>query len=143
MTRVFVVKGSDGALRPFTDEDKAVIDKWSPGMALAVDIKRPRNPKHHAKGMAMLRFVFDNQDKVSQWEHFLIEVKLLTGHVDSYVTSDGQLMYIQKSINFENMDEDAFSEWRQNALQAVLDHFLPHIRDEERDRVVDTVLGFM
>jgi hypothetical protein len=93
--------------------------------------------------MALLREVFLNQDRYNCFESFLIEVKVVTGHVNTHISSEGVIYYVVKSIAFDQMDELEFGRWKNDALNAVFQHFIPKMSQEDQDRVINTILARM
>jgi len=48
-------------------------------------ITKPRNPGHHSKAFALIQLIFENQDRYSNLEDLLTEIKLLSGWYDHHV----------------------------------------------------------
>ena len=143
MADLWLLKAADGSLRASSEQEEDYLRKLKVGDVVAVTIRKPRNGKHHRLGMAMLREVFNNQDSFTVWEHFLDEVKILTGLVDTYIRPSGEVIYKVRSISFDKMDELEFSEWKDVALKAVFEHFIPAMNDRDRERVINSLLARM
>jgi len=103
--------------------------------------KKSRNLLFHRKFFALLKVVFDNQEKYENQEDLLVEIKLKTGHYKEHVTTKGQIIYVPRSIAFENMDQISFELFYDKAIDVVLKHFISGTR-EEIDRKVLEVLNF-
>lgn len=143
MAELWLVKGPDGALHPSSDKEKEYLKRCKAGDVFVAEVKKKRNGRHHRLGMAMLQEVFNNQDRYDNFESFLNEVKILTGHVHTHISEDGQVYYIPKSINFAAMDELEFGEWKSEALTAVFNHFIPGMSQLDQDRVINNLLARM
>lgn len=121
------------------DEEKLAKIKFD--RIVEVDIRQPRNARFHRKFFALMHVVFNNQERYSQMEDLLVEVKLKTGHYQEHITTKGQIVYIPKSISFASMDELEFERFYSRAIDVVLEHFMP-VDPDELDRMVDNVLSF-
>ena len=130
MPKLFLVKTTSGFL-PFDDEDKAITDKFSEGEICEVEIRKARNWKNHKRFFAMVKLIFENQDKYQTIDELLIELKLIAGHYKVHVTNKGNPQYIPKSISFEKMDEVEFQEFFDHVIDAALSKKLIRITREE------------
>lgn len=140
-TTVWVRKTDDGILEGESEADCAFLDRYGAGELVELTVNKKRNLKHHRLAMVMFRAVFENQDKYTDFERFLIEVKILTGFVDTHISASGQVWYVVKSIAFPNMDEVAFRKWKNDALNAIFEHFLPAMNDADRNRLEHYLLA--
>lgn len=142
-TSVWLVKGLDGYLSAADDDSEEHFKSFKVGDVFEAKVTRKRNGLHHRLGLKLLRIVFDSQEKYSNFESFLNEVKILTGYVDTHISIDGQVSYVVKSIAFDKMDEVAFKKWKSEALTAVFAHFIPGMPVAEQDRVINNLLARM
>lgn len=142
-TDLWLAKTPAGLLEPSSDEDAEILKTLTVGEIGKFTFTRPRNGKHHRKGMKLLQYVFENQDQHTVFKHFLIEVKIATGLVTPYITSDGQLIYIVGSISFDKMDEAEFCQWKNEAVNQIFNRFIPQMDQKDIDRVVANVMGFL
>lgn len=134
-TDIWLVKAPDGRLTASSESDEEKLRSYKAGAIIKAKVSKPRNGKHHRLGMMLLQSVFDNQDKYQTFEAFLNEVKILTGHMETHVSIDGQVYFITKSIAFENMDEIEFKKWKNDALNVVIQKFLPGMSKADADRL--------
>lgn len=140
-TDVWLVKGPDGKLVPSGEADEEYLRRFKVGDVFKASVTMKRNGKHHRLGMLLLHAVFNNQDRYSSFDAFLNEVKILTGHVDTHVSASGQVYFVTRSIAFENMDELAFRRWKNEALNAVIQHFIPGMPQADQDRLMNHILA--
>lgn len=140
-TDIWLVKAPDGKLAASSEADAEHIGAYRIGDVIKARVSKPRNGKHHRLGMMLLQAVFDNQDKYTAFKPFLNEVKILTGLVDTHISANGQVYYVVGSIAFENMDELEFRTWKNDALNAVIQHFIPEMEPEDRDRLENYILA--
>lgn len=108
-----------------------------------VEYKRPRNVQFHRKFMALVNLVYDNQERYTNREALLTELKLQVGHYQEHVTLGGKLIYQPKSISFASMDDDEFSIFYAKVVDVVLRHFLTGMSEDELNTMVDSLLGFI
>lgn len=140
-TEIWLVKDENGLLHPSAEADAEYLKRFKAGAHFKASVTMKRNGKHHRLGMALLQAVFDNQDKYLCFEHFLTEVKLLTGYVTTHISSNGDVYYIPKSIAFESMDELAFGKWKNEALSAVMQHFIPDMSPADQENLINYILA--
>lgn len=132
-----------GALIPDDDSTVDQLQKLKTGEVVLVEYKRPRNIQFHRKFMALVNLVYDNQDKYTNREDLLTELKLQVGHYNNHVTMGGKLIFTPKSISFASMDDDEFSIFYSKVIDVVLRYFLTDMGEDELHSMVDSVLGFV
>jgi hypothetical protein len=142
-TSVWLVKGLDGYLLPGDHDSEQHFKKFKVGDVFEAKVVRKRNGLHHRLGMAILRLVFDSQERYTVFEQFMIEVKILTGYVDTHISTDGVMYKIPRSIAFDRMDELAFAQWKEDAITVLFEHFIPGMPRSEQDRVIRNLLARM
>ena len=132
-----------GALVPDDDSTVDQLQKLKTGEVVLVEYKRPRNVQFHRKFMALVNLVFDNQDKYTNREDLLTELKLQVGHYQEHITLGGKVIYRPKSISFASMDNDEFSTFYSKVVDVVLRFFMTDMDEDELNSMVDSVLGFV
>ena len=85
-TSLWVRKEEGGTLVAESASDQAFIDNLGDGELVEIEIEKKRNLKHHRLFMVLMRAVFDNQDRYTNFEAFLNEVKILTGFVTTHIS---------------------------------------------------------
>ena len=97
------------AFFPVYPSDRDAVKKIPTGEVRKCNITKSRNLKHHNKFMAILRLVADNSDEWDTSEQLLywIKAKLALG---TFKETDGRLLFVPDSINFESMDQFKFEE---------------------------------
>lgn len=131
----------DGAFLPSLDEDVKKCKRYKNGDVFTFEIKRKRNGKFHRKCMALIQFVYDNQEKYETRKHFVAELKLLTGHYDEHVSINREMRYIPKSISYEALDEDGFAAFYNEVINACMKYFMEGMTSEEINQRVDAILA--
>jgi hypothetical protein len=72
---IFLVKTQSGALAPFDDADAQRMAKIKTNEVVRAEITKPRNLLFHKKFMALVRLVFENQERYNSIEDLLVEFK--------------------------------------------------------------------
>lgn len=120
-----------GKLVPADDAAQAVLSKIKLGAEVQVDIRRPRNTRHHRKLWALANIVADNQEHYETPEQVVAALKAATGHCDWFPMKDGEHMVaIPKSIAFHKMDQTEFETFYDRCIQVVAKHFLPGVESD-------------
>lgn len=140
-TDIWLVKQADGSIRPMSEEDGDRLRRIKIGEPFKAAVTKPRNARHHRLGFHMLYWVWQNQDRYDTFEDFLVEIKLRTGHYQEHITSKGVVMYVPKSLKFEEMDEIEFGEWRNKAVNAILKYFMPGVDHPDFEAHVNKILS--
>ena len=105
--RILCKKGLRG-LEPYDDAAAETLKRFKVGESCWVEVKKARNPKFHRMYFALLNLTYDNQDRYTNFEHFRKAVQMAAGHVDEFITLDGELVLQPKSIAFDQLDELGF-----------------------------------
>lgn len=131
---------------------RKTVQGWQPVSAAARDFhaktklgqiadmraKRPRNPQHHRKLFALLSLVVDNTDLFPNTDDALIGLKAITGHGRWAEVRAGERsrdVFYPDSIAFENMAQDEFDAFYDQALASVRRWWLPVGDDELREAI--------
>ena len=136
-------KSNGGFLTPDDQDTVELMQGVKSGEVLAVEFKRPRNYKFLKKFRALVQVVFDNQDKYSNKEDLVVELKLQVGHYEEHITLGGKITYQPKSISFAQMDELEFGVFYNKVVDVVLKRFLNDMSKEDFDYTVDQIVGFL
>ena len=139
---VRLYRGVDGAMHPCLPHDAELIGKLKVGEIVAFKGRKPRNAKNHRRFFAMLRCVMDFTEKYEHEEHLLTELKIRMGHYDHYITADGEMVYLPKSINFDSMEEPEFGVFFDKALDAVFQHIVPDIDRSLLEHAMSELIRF-
>ena len=121
---LYVSRNGINQLEAVDLETENVIGKLKEGETLKLTYKKVRNGTYHSKFFSMINLVFENQDKYDVMEDFLTEVKLRSGHYKTHVTLKGKMIYIPKSIAFDEMDQFDFEKFYEKAINVCLKHFV-------------------
>lgn len=111
------------ALVPSSHHDQTEFDKLRMGNQYKVDARKARNPDHHRKGFALINVIFENQERYTTLEDMLVELKLKTGWYTEHIRSDGELIYVPKSISFADMDQTQFEEFYDRVTRIAIEEY--------------------
>lgn len=135
-------------LRGSTPADQAAWAKFRrrletmlPGAYLRFEWSTPRNGAHHRKFFALLQLIAENSETYNTTEKALVGVKLAAGLFDLMAHPvTGEIIQIPRSVSFEAMGQEDFEVFYSNAIDAVLQHILPHLDREKADRLLDMIV---
>lgn len=142
MAEIWLEKMPDGTIAPMGPQDAERLKRFKVGVPFKADVKKPRNGRHHRLGFSMLQWVFNNQERFDEFEDFMLEMKLRTGHYREHITLRGVIVFVPKSLRFEEMDEVEWGEWRSKAIDVILKHFMPSMDHPEFEKSLGMVLGY-
>jgi hypothetical protein len=105
--------------------------RWKAGDEMTVDVRKPRNLKHHRKFWILLKIVVENNEAFDSEEAVLYALKAALGRGKWVeIPKASRPMFIPESISFAAMDQDEFDNFYVAAVNAVLKHWLPVGMDE-------------
>ncbi len=145
--KMFFRIGGIGGAKCLMPSDKAThdaISKFQHNDIVVATVKRPRNPRHHAKLFAMLQIVWEGtavQDKYPNKENLLDALKLALGYCEPVRLPNGECAMKVKSIAFESMDQAAFEKFYDAAVDVILTQLVPHLNREDLAREVEAMCG--
>lgn len=133
-----------------TDEDDEKIAQLSGDETYRFELRKMRNSKFHRRYFALLNAVLENMpDEVKERrnintiEGMLVDLKLLLGHYELWVSAEGNAVFIPKSISFASMDQHEFKLFYSRTVDMVLQYYLTSSDESTIERMVESVLGFM
>lgn len=140
MSKLYMRKNL-GSLHPMDAAGEDALRKLKNGEDVQVEIKRPRNIKHHRKFFALVNLVFENQDHYQSVDHLLVALKVALGHCDTVILKNGGVGYIPKSIAFHKMDQSQFEEFYDRTCDIIAKHFLPGVTSDNLKAEVESLIG--
>jgi hypothetical protein len=91
----------------------------------------------------MLQIVWEStviQDRYPKVDNLLDALKLAMGHCEPVTLPDGTTAMKVKSIAFESMDQAAFEEFYNQAVEIIATRLVPHLDREELKREVERMI---
>lgn len=117
------------------------LETMRPGAYLRFEWSTPRNGAHHRKFFALLQLIAENSETYNTTEKALVGVKLAAGLFDLMAHPvTGEIIQIPRSVSFEAMGQEDFEVFYSNAIDAVLQHILPHLDRAKADRLLDMIV---
>jgi len=126
----------------FSDNDLAKLKKLPFDNVFSVEIKQSRCPGLHRKFFKVLSIVYDNlhedlKQKYPTQEAFRRVVEFYCGHYDYLISPQGEVLGTQaRSINYESLDNTAFSELYNNAIKVYLTVFLEGVEYDDLKEMI-------
>jgi len=85
-------------------------EKLHRGAEYTVEVKQARNPRFHRLAFALIKAMYESQERFTNMEAFRTELKLQCGSYDHYVRHTGEIVYMPHSWSFADMDDIEFHE---------------------------------
>lgn len=139
-TRIPMVKHF-GALRSAGPDAEDILSNIPNGAQVMVEIKRPRNIKHHRMWWALCQLIADNSERYKSAEDVSDMLKVGGGHCKRFEISDGRVVYVPKSISFASMDQTAFSGLWERVIAYVCSHVIRGLDESDIKREVEEICG--
>jgi len=103
-------------------------------------IRRQRNPKHHRKWWALLSIIFPHQNAFATVQDLNNAIKIGVGLFESGKTVDGLPWVSPKSISYAAMDQNAFEQFYDKAVDMILTRIVPTISRADLEAQVHEIL---
>lgn len=110
MARMFLKRTLSG----FVPADEASLElckKFRQGEAYRADVVKPRSYQHHKLCLALLNLTYDNLPEkfaksYASFDQFRYAVAEESGHVESYVSLQGEIKTKPRSISYDEIPDD-------------------------------------
>lgn len=141
--RLDLVIAPQRRIAPATERDVERLRSFAIGDLLPVRIKgKPRNGGNHRRFFALLQFIADNHPRLNSVEAALLELKIRAHHYTEYITNDGEIVFVPKSIDYDALDEYEFKEFFDKCLIAASDELVPDLPRKQLKSYIDGVVAF-
>jgi hypothetical protein len=102
----------EGALHPYYPSDRERFNKIENNRIIEVEMKQPRNKKHHDKFRALLRFAFHHwtEGEYGSPDELAEALKYEVGHTRTVRLLDGTPVREARSLSFSECDQLEFNE---------------------------------
>jgi len=137
----FLARKGLGHLAPVDAAGEDALRKIKMDALVTIEVKRPRNGKHHRLYWALIGVVFQNQERYETPELIHSALKLATGHYDLVKSPSGKEYRIPKSTSFEAMDQSAFSAYYERVCDVIARDFLPGVSVDDIKAEVEQMIG--
>lgn len=110
MARIYLKRTLSG-LVPADEPSMALLRKYKVGEVYRADIVKPRSYQHHKQIMALLTLTYENLPEkyaksYPEFDMFRYAVALEAGHAEAFVTLQGEITSVPKSISFSAVPDD-------------------------------------
>ncbi len=139
----FQRKKGTSVLVPMSADEEEILLKIPADVPLKCKIMRPRNPNHHRLFMALLRYVFLQQEKYEAIEHLRDAILIDAGMYTHFIKESGEIVYIPIDLSFDNVGEDEFKAIKSKMIDVILRKYLTGATAEELDRQATRVLNYL
>lgn len=139
----FLAQKHLGSLRPADEAGEDALRKIGNGEVVSIELKRPRNIKHHRMFWALMTIVHSNMDEARYptVEDLVAAVKIAAGLRTRIVLPNGDVGFIPGSIAFHKMDQSEFGAFYDKVCDLLAKHFLPGVTSEQLREEVEIMTG--
>lgn len=120
--KLFLVR-QGSRLAPATADDEKKIETLRGENWYKADIRKARNPGYHRRAFALIKLIFESQERYTSIEDLLVELKLQCGWYVEHVRHSGELIYVAKSIAFESMDQLQFERFYDRLVDVAINFY--------------------
>jgi hypothetical protein len=110
MARIYLKRTLMGFL-PADEASLELCRKFKQGEVYRADVVKPRSYQHHKLCFALLNLTYENLPErfarsYASFDQFRYAVAEEAGHVESYVSLDGEIKTIPQSISYDAIPDD-------------------------------------
>ena len=143
MANLYMIKLQNGTFAPADDDSFDTARKFKAGQTYPVKIWIKRNTQFHKKFFALLKEIYQNQDTYTNINDLRVEILLKTGFYDEHITMKGQIIYLPKSMSFENMDNVDFENLYNKTIDIAISDFRLFSTAIDADEHIKKILHFV
>ena len=127
---IIYMKRAGKSLAPVDGNELDKLTKVRADNVYKVDVKIARDYTRHKRFFAFLKIIFENQDKYSSFNSFRHELTMRTGRFTAHHHISGAISYSPKSIAFDKMSEEEFTDLCSDSIDVALEHFCSNLDNE-------------
>lgn len=110
MARMFLKRTLRG-FEPVDEPSQETMKRFKLGESYRADVVKPRSYQHHKLAMALLSLTYENlpEQYEGRWPTFTAFRRAIAeaaGHVDEYVTLDGEVRKTGRSMSYDSIPDD-------------------------------------
>jgi hypothetical protein len=137
----FLARRELGKLVPVDQAGEDALRKLKFGDVVSVEVKKPRNVKHHRLYWQLVSTVWENQTRYETAEQLHCALKISAGIYEPLMMPSGVIYKIPGSIAFDKMDQTEFKQFYDKVCDLVAEHFLPGIDVVALKDEVESLIG--
>jgi hypothetical protein len=130
MSQTIYVRRKGNTLVPCAQVDEEALLSIPEGKDIAASLTRPRSSKQHRLFWAVLQHVVHNSDDYHKPEQVLTWLKIRLGYVEKIQFHGTQVWWQTKSISFNSMGQDEFSQFFNDSIDLICFEILPGMDPE-------------
>ena len=104
---------------PVDDVSLELLQQYGDGEVIRVKLFKDRNPGHHRLFFALLRCIYNSQEKYLSQEALRFAITIQAGWVDEIKLTGDRVALRPKSIAWGSMDQHEFRDYYDAALRAI------------------------
>tara|TARA_R110000796_G_scaffold216117_3_gene332176 strand:+ start:1043 stop:1513 length:471 start_codon:yes stop_codon:yes gene_type:complete len=107
-------------IKPLDAEDQSLINGMEVDTILSVKKRNKRSITQHRMYWGLINLVLENQSMFESSEDLSNYIKLRSGHVQSFMMGDGEIIQFPKSISFKMSDQEGFNTFLDRAIDFII-----------------------
>ena len=135
--KLWLIKSDENKLTPYRDNDYELAKKIPILEPVLMEYIKVRNYAFHKKYFGLLNLVFNNQEQYNNFENFRRVMQMKAGYFDEQITDKG-IVYLPKSISFEELDQVAFEKLYSDVLDVLIAQF-----KFDKESIENELINFM
>lgn len=136
--KIYIVKQLNNTFKVAYDSDYERLKKIKVGEVYECEIKQPRNLKFHKKYFALVKMLFDNQERYNDMEELRRDLTIEAGFYNERANFHGEIIREAKSISFAKMSQSDFDDLYNKTIDVICQYF-----NFEKQDILDNLESFM
>jgi len=136
--KIYLVKQLNNTFKVAYDSDYERLKKVKVGEVYECEIKQPRNLKFHKKYFALVKMLFDNQERYKDMEELRRDLTIEAGFYNERANFQGEVIREAKSISFASMTQSDFDDLYDRTIYVICQYF-----NFEKQDILDNLESFM
>lgn len=137
MPEVWLAKTPSGALVPVDEDSEKPISRIGDGEVIHVSFKKSRNYGNHKRFFIFINATYDMQEHFETKKNYRNWMTMKAGWYETCVAPNGNVMFLPKSISFDEMDEDEFKELFSSCVDVFLKELGKGITENQLLQVIN------
>jgi hypothetical protein len=129
-------------LQPEAPLDGEALRELPAGKALAITVRQPRRSyRQNRLYRGLLTVVAENLDQDVTQEALHEWMKQKLGLVTPVKQRNGEIVWVTKSVAFDQMEHDEFTRYFNRAKELIIEHLIPGLNSAALEREARAMLG--
>lgn len=123
-------------------EGEEALKRLKTGALFMITVTQQRNLQWLRRWFVLVRMIFDNQSRFTNFELFRKAMLVEMGYADPQVSLDGKdYVLVARSVAFNKMKEDEFERLWADTCDLARREFMPGITDDQFRSEVELLIG--